>query len=294
VAAGLVNPVTGKNFEPSHRIAGFLPEAVAFYQEIERELGRSFWFPLPILRLARDEGEWRRIERKLERDDVRPWLDQADSVAVPDGWFGAVQLIGGGRLDTRGFLDASREFFAGHGIYQNTQVPSDSGTASTVWCDGAAGLLSGRHGTHRCAKGEILTIEAGGWDETHILIGAGGWLVPVGGGRFKVGATYEWSELDSAPTQSGRETVEGIARCLGGGSDYTVIAHDAGVRPILRRSQPYLGPLAGGGWMLNGLGSKGTLYAPGMARRLARWLCDDIPCEAEFDCRNLPPCHESD
>jgi glycine/D-amino acid oxidase-like deaminating enzyme len=57
------------------------------------------------------------------------------------------------------------------------------------------------------------------------------------------------------------------------------------VRPILRRSEPLIGPLDGGGWMLNALGSKGSLYAPGMAGRLARWLLDGVEPEPEVDFR---------
>jgi len=34
-----------------------------------------------------------------------------------------------------------------------------------------------------------------------------------------------------------------------------------------------------GDWMFNGLGSKGSLSAPSMARRLADWICDGIEPE---------------
>ena len=44
-------------------------------------------------------------------------------------------------------------------------------------------------------------------------------------------------------------------------------------------------PLDGGGWMFNALGSKGSLYAPGMAGRLARWLLDGVEPELEVDFR---------
>jgi glycine/D-amino acid oxidase-like deaminating enzyme len=45
-------------------------------------------------------------------------------------------------------------------------------------------------------------------------------------------------------------------------------------------------PLVGrceAGLVFNGLGSKGSLYAPGVARRLAAWLIDGAPLEAELD-----------
>lgn len=281
VAAGMVNPITGKNFEPSWRIAEFLPDALDFYAEVEARIGRKVWHPFPVLRLAGSDKEWRKILTKLDAPDVAPWV--AGEVAVPDGWAGAVEVRGGGRLDTRAFLDGSRELFEKLGVFHVGEV-SMEGVACEIRCEGAAGLLGGRFGPHRCAKGEILTLRAAGWDESRIRIGAGGWLVPQGGGVFKLGSTYEWDELDELPTEKGRLRVEEIASRLGGGT-FEVIGHDAGVRPILRRSQPLIGPVDGGGWMFNALGSKGTLYAPGMAARLARWLLDGREPEPEVDFR---------
>lgn len=282
VAAGMVNPVTGKNFEPSWRIAEFLPEALEFYAGVEERIGRKLWHPFPVLRLAGSDKEWRKIVSKLEAADVAPWV--AGEVAAPAGWAGAVEVRGGGRLDTRAFMDGSREFFQALGCYEIGEVSSEECGENVIRCEGAAGLLGGRYGPQRCAKGEILTVRAGGWDETHIRIGAGGWMVPQGGGVFKVGSTYEWDELDELPTAKGRVRVEEIVSRLGGAA-FEVIGHEAGVRPILRRSQPLIGPLADGGWMFNALGSKGSLYAPGMAARLAHWLLDGIEPEPEVDFR---------
>ena len=59
--------------------------------------------------------------------------------------------------------------------------------------------------------------------------------------------------------------------------------HEAGVRPIVRRSMPLIGELEDGTVVFNGLGSKGSLYAPGVARRLVDWLIDGRAIEEELD-----------
>jgi glycine oxidase len=194
-----------------------------------------------------------------------------------------VSVRGGGWLATRAFMEGSRKFFAAHDCFKEEDVVA-AVLPHEIRCEGAAGLLTGSYGPHRCAKGEILTVRAAGWDESQIQIGAGGWLVPQGGGVFKVGSTYEWNELDEKPSPMGRSRVEEIAARLGGGP-VEVIGHEAGIRPILRRSEPLIGPLAEGGWMFNALGSKGSLYAPAMARRLADWLLNGIEPEPEVDFR---------
>ncbi len=282
VAAGMINPITGKNFEPSWRLAEFLPGALEFYAKVENRISRRLWHPFPVVRLANTEKEWRKIVSKLDAVNVAPWIK--GEVAAPDGWVGAVEVQGGGRLDTRAFLEGSREFFEALGCYRSGEVSTTEFRPCEIRCEGAAGLMKGNYGPHRCAKGEILTIRAPGWDESRIRVGAGGWLVPQGGGVFRVGSTYEWNELDQLPTTKGKLRVMEIAERLGG-EIFEVIGHDAGVRPILRRSQPLIGPMNGGGWMFNALGSKGALYAPGMAVKLMKWLLEGSEPELEVDFR---------
>lgn len=287
VAAGLINPVTGKNYEASKDIARFLPQAIQFYQFVEQQLGLRIWHPHPILRLAADEKEWDKMRSKSQQEDVAHWLARDGKPFAIEGWLGAIELHGGGRLDTLTFLDASRGFFRQAGCYHQRAISPGDTTPGTIWCEGAKGLIAGRYGPHRCAKGEILTVAAD-WDESVIRIGSGGWLVPIGAGRFKVGATYQWDPLDETPTANGLEQLRANARRLGGES-FELIDHQAGIRPILRRSEPLIGPIGKDQWMFNALGSKGSLYAPGIAAQLSAWLIDDIPCEPHYDYRNWAP-----
>ncbi|MBB5351715.1 glycine/D-amino acid oxidase-like deaminating enzyme [Haloferula luteola] len=270
VAAGLVNPVTGKNYEPSWRIAEFLPEAVAFFEKIGEETGERYWFPQPVVRWV-SEKEWPKAAAKLELPEVARWVETVEEHV--EGWRARVTLKGGGRVDTRAFCEATERVFA---------EGADAGPASwQVHCGGAFDLLQGRFGEHRCAKGEILTVRIPDRQEKGIRIGGGGWLVPLGDDFFKAGATYEWDQLDGRPTAAGRARVEEILRHLGV-RDFEVVAHEAGIRPIVRRSMPLIGRM-GDVWVFNGLGSKGSLYAPGVARRLVEALVDGTELDAELD-----------
>jgi glycine oxidase len=245
-------------------------------------LGRSIWHPMPIVRLAGSVMEWQKIGAKLTDPAISPWIGRL--LDPPGGWVGAIEVVGGGRLDTRTFLEASREFFLTSGRYHN-QCATPAGARDIV-CTGAAALLAGLHGAHRSAKGEILTLEAPDWDDSCIVTCSSGWLVPLGNGQFKCGSTYEWKQLDELPTPEGRATVESIAAKLGS-PDFRVLAHEAAIRPILRNSEPLIGPQSNSSWMFNGLGSKGSLYAPGVVRRLADWLLLGIEPEPVFDVRKF-------
>lgn len=279
VAAGLINPITGKNFEPSWLIEGFHPTALAFFEKLGREFGQRLWNPLPIMRLASSPKEWSKIESKLNLPRTRAWL-HPEQAETPPGFHGSVVLTGGGWVDTPRFLSLTRARFEKLGLLETGRFDTRTPDPNAILCEGAAGLTDNQLGNHRCAKGEILTVRAD-WPETHIRIGAGGWLVPIGENLFRVGSTYEWNDLDETPTPAGSERIHEIATKIGG-DRFEKVAHVAGVRPILRRSQPLIGKNRLGNWFFNGLGSKGTLYAPGMAAMLADWICGGKTPAAHF------------
>ncbi len=283
VAAGMINPITGKNFEPSWRIDEFHPEAISFYLELESILGVALWHPLPILRLASNGKEWNKIQGKLDSPSTRPWI-KSSTPEIPSGFHAAVELLGGGWLDTPTFVNASRDHFIKKGCYDESFHDVSAPHPNRILCEGAHGLMNDQLGSHRCAKGEILTVRAD-WPETHIRIGAGGWLVPIGNQHFRIGSTYEWNQLDELPTAPGRDRICRLAEKLGG-TDFEITSHVAGIRPILRRSQPLIGTNRAGDWIFNALGSKGSLYAPEMANMLADWIIGGIPPEEDFI---LPP-----
>ncbi|WP_265594149.1 hypothetical protein [Haloferula sp. BvORR071] len=268
--------MTGQNFSPSWRLGEFLPEACEFYGRVAELLGRRIWHPLPVWRLV-GEKEWAKVSGKLEA--ASPWIESVTEDALP-GWRAVVVLRGGGRVATREFCEGTQRFF--EAARRDLAEGEDE-----VMCEGAAGLIAGRLGKHRCAKGEILTVRAPAWSQERISIGGGGWLVPLGEGMFKAGSTYVWEPLDALPTVAGRERIEGILRLLGGDDQFEVIVHEAGIRPIVRKSQPVIGQLDDARVVFNGLGSKGSLYAPGVAARLNAWLEGGGSIDPELDLAGL-------
>jgi len=254
VAAGLVNPVAGRNFEMSRDLAGSLEVAMPFY----RELGAKLFHPMPITRLWCDAKDRAKFERK--RAQFESWIAVVDDEGVT--W------KGGGWLDCPRFLEAARREF----LKAGGKFVEQSSEREAIWCTGAAGLIRGDFPKveHRSAKGEILTVRIPGWNEKRILI-SGGWIIPIGDDLYRTGATYEWDDLESGPTDVGREKVEKILRKFTS-RDYEIVGHVAGVRPIIDRSNPSIRYQEGRGWFVNGLGSKGVIYAPSLALEMVRQL----------------------
>mgnify|MGYP002628068468 FL=1 len=258
VAAGLVNPVAGKNFEPSWEVKEAWEIALPFYEG----LGSGLFHALPVLRLWRDEKDREKFERKWEQ--LTPWIQKVDEEGVT--W------KGGGWLDCPGFLDVAREEFLSSGGEWETMPQG----GRQIWCAGASGLIRGdfNNVVHRSAKGEILTVRIPGWGEKQIL-NRNGWVIPIGNDLYRVGATYEWDRLASGPTEEGRAKVEALLRSFTDRA-YEVVDHVAGIRPIIERSKPVVRFQEGKGWMVNGLGSKGVIYAPRVGLEMVARLESEV------------------
>ncbi len=139
------------------------------------------------------------------------------------------------------------------------------------------------------ARGEMLIVEIPDWNEERIIHG-GVWIAP---GRshpegqprwYRVGATYDWDQLDAGPTAAGRSSlIASLEKLLY--LPYTIVEHQAAVRPILKHVTPVIGlhPRSPQLGYFNGLGSKGSLQAPFLARQFALHLVQHMPLDREVD-----------
>jgi glycine/D-amino acid oxidase-like deaminating enzyme len=278
VAAGLIHPVTGKQCAVAPDFSIRHEEAEQFYRWVETHTSTKFWHPLEVWRLlTKDEAVKKRS--KFVSGSAAPWVK---NIGTDRRWPDdvAVLIRGGARLDVAHFLRASKEFFSHLGLYEQLEIVAPNSLETTILCEGAAGLIRGHPvpWRHRCARGEILTVHAPSWRQERMVTGRG-WLVPVGDEHYKIGATYAWDALDAGPTQEGLMRLQEMATFLGG-KDFAVVAHQAGIRPILRQSHPVAGRIGENLYVLNGLGSKGSLYAPWAAGKLVECLVDQKPLES--------------
>lgn len=301
VAAGLITPVTGKRMAKSWRWDELFPAAVAFYREVEAELGATLLRERPALRLFADESERDAFARRaggMLAGLASPARDVPGAFAAP---FGGFEMPTAARLDVARYLDASREHFRRQGEYLTAELDPARDVELTaggvrlphlgieagglVFCRGFAPDADPWFGGVRfnAAKGEILTLRIPDLTEQRV-VHRGVWLAPAGGDVFRCGSTYTWDELDCEPTAAGRAEIEGKLRAFLR-PPFEVIGHHAAVRPVIDAGFPALGrhpefpQLA----YFNGLGSKGSLLAPFFAGQLS--LLGEREPDAEVDVR---------
>lgn len=286
VAAGLVNPLTGRKVRPEWRQAECLPEADAYYTETERELGGSWWQKTPIWReLVGEEQEEIWKERQSDPEScsyagpVLPW---------PEGWQGegrAAYTRGSAVLHAEALVNAQRAWLEARGLFREGEVAPEEierqgddfvwqGERFThiVWCTGyeVASRLQLPALESRLSKGTIVDIELPGLAWHAGILHFGHWLVHWGG-VWRLGATYAWSWEDPgvAEETAVQELLYSLRQRYAG--EIGVVRARAAVRPIIRYSQPVAGPLPGmpGHYVFSGLGSRGVTTSPWVSQLLA-------------------------
>lgn len=297
VAAGLVNPVTGQRWVKSARVDELLPFARERYAAWETALGVRLWHPLALTRLWRDAAERSAVEAKIARGDLAPYAGRASEAGV--------EIAGAAWVDLPALLDAAARRWRAAGRLRECAVTADAwriDAAGVEWagerfarvilCTGAGRLLREAFAPlpFAPAQGEMIVVRGTRHAADTALI-RGQWLLVGQDGTARVGATYERGRDDVAVTPAAGAKLHAAAEALSG-ERLEVIAHSAGVRLTLPDRLPLAGwhPRLGCVGVLGALGSKGTLWAPWLARRWTEVLRGeraDFPTEAAVGRQHL-------
>lgn len=301
VAAGLMTPITGKRFTTTPRWRELWPGAIDFYRDAEESLQGEFFHRLPAVRLFGDAEERERFARRREAvHDLIATVDDLEDGLVDErhvrNAFGGFRMLDTGRLDVAEFLASCRRALGDRLLVADLEAQDvvDDGDRIRVprlelvapritFCEGFD--LQPRHEIDfEAAKGEILSLRIKGLPASVTLHAQGLWLTPTGADSFLLGATYDWDRLDREPTDhAARELLDRIGIVLR--ADHEVIGHAAAVRPIVHGRQPVVGTIAEQPRMgiINGLGSKGALLAPFIARMYGDDLTRGQGIDPDFD-----------
>ena len=302
VAAGLITPITGMRLTVSWRYTTYYREALSFYRRCGQRLGQHFFFPRGYVRLLKNEAEIAKWHKRRTDPDMQPFLHpqppklDAEVIHAPENGF---QQRHAAWLDTTAYLKASRDFFTSLGAcIQADAQPTDvqDNTTSVEWQGQrfsyviwAQGWSAEKHPLFnwvpfQSARGTILTVQADMRGEPRIL-NRSCWLLPRPNGTLRAGSTYEWNFDDPhTPAPDQISLLEANLRSLLK-IPVTITASQTSVRPIIKNQQALMGthPAHPRVAFLNGLGSKGSLRSPWLARHLIEHLLDGTALDPELD-----------
>jgi glycine/D-amino acid oxidase-like deaminating enzyme len=273
VAAGLVNPVTGQRWVKSARVDELLPGARERYAAWEEMLGVRLWHPLALTRLWRDAAERGAVEAKIARGELAPYVGWASDTGV--------EITGAAWVDLPALLAAAERRWRAAGRLRERAVTADAWRVdemgvewggerflAAILCTGAGALLREVFASlpFAAAQGEMVAVRGTRHAPDTAFI-RGHWFIAGRDGTARVGATYERDRADAAVTPAARVKLQAAAEAITG-ERLEIIAHSAGVRLTLPDRAPVVGwhPRLRRLGVLGAFGSKGTLWAPWLAR----------------------------
>jgi len=305
VAAGVINPVTGRWMTKTWNFDELLPEAKTTYHAIEQQFGIQIFHPIPEVRFCQNAEDIKRVGRRLRNpryhDVLSRFCEPGEAAPQLNDDHGSFSIEQAAYVNLPQLVNTLREAFAGLGLFRDeTFLHSSLKQSSTGWqykdlsaqkvlfCEGAAAQNNPwfKGLPLKPAKGETLLCHSPTLQLPEKLYHHKKWLLPYPDGSFRIGATYDESDLSETPTEARREELLAAAHeSLKQPHQIEVTAHLAGLRPSTVDSRPIIGahPTESGLYVLNGLGSKGASTAPAMTRQLAEHILKNAPIDPEVD-----------
>lgn len=278
IAAGVVNPVTGRKLVKSWMIDELLPYAKSIYKELEELLGISFFYETELYKFMISEEDIQLWNKRKSDPEYQDYLGDIiplnhDSLNTP---YGVGVIKNSCWMDVPKFIRAFRNYLISKEILLNQEFEIDESALvdSIYFDDNQANRIifcEGYRAVHNplfkqvnfsTAKGEHLLIYT---DELacNQILSKNIYIIPKGDNHYNVGSTFIWDDLSEDVTESGRkELLDKLDRMLN--CNYEIIEEKAAIRPTMIDRRPVIGQLQKykNVYIFNGLGTKGVSLAP--------------------------------
>lgn len=294
-AAGLVNPFMGQKANPAWRH----DEALAALADAVGESDPTLWRGSGVIRPARDVGQAEVFRVRAGEHSDLDWMSPDDhrrrwpDVRAPHG---SLWVSRGGSIDLPAFVGAALATVERRGgsvrqagLSEWREEPDHTVAITdqeSIRCDHLVlalgdgvrqfGALAGLP-LHRVKGQTVRLARPAGLPAGHPAVSGPRYIVP-GPDHVIVGATFEHHFTSTEPDPAlDAGLVADAARLVPMIGEAEVLGRRAGIRLTVPaqhspRRLPLVGPLTPRVWVVSGLGAKGALMAP----LIARWLPDAL------------------
>ena len=305
IAGGLYNPVILKRFSEVGHAKEHMLIMNEFLANLERKLDYKIDFKLPILRKFFSIEEQNNWFLACDKVNLASFLStnliskKYSSIESPYGYGEVLQT---GYVDTALLLTLYRDYLIKNNFFIEESFDyallqeeidciryKDIQAKHIIFAEGF-GMhanpyfknlpLDGTKGELFIIKAPLLNLD--------VILNTSVFILPLGNDLFKVGATYNWTDKTDIPTKEGKseliEKIKEIIKC-----DFEIIEHFAGVRPTVKDRKPLVGTYANHNsiHILNGLGTRGVMLGPAMAKTLFENIEHEIPLDRTIDIRRF-------
>lgn len=301
VAGGMYNPVILKRFSEVWKAKEQLALSSVFYKNLETKLCCKFDYQMSVYRVFNSIEEQNNWFQAADKFNLSTYLSTSllsnynDSINAKYG-FGEVMQTG--YLDVKSFVESYSMYLTDNNLLISDRIDyslfefkegfveyKDIKAKHVVFAEGF-GMHSNPFfkdlpldGT----KGELLLIKAPNL-RIDVIINASIFIIPIGNDCYKVGATYDWNDKTNSTTEEAKlellSKLEELINC-----DYDVIEHYAGVRPTVKDRRPLVGTHSEhlNVHILNGLGTRGVMLGPFLAKQLFEFIENKVPLDEEIN-----------
>lgn len=301
IAGGLYNPVILKRFSQVWNANEQLEIAEKFFQTVEQKLNVQLDYKIPIYRKFFSVEEQNNWFTASDKPNLSPFLSTTivhKKYTSIDSPYGYGKVLHTGYVDTAVLLNHYHDYLQKSNfliqsefnynelkIFDDHLEYKDIKAKHIVFAEGF-GMHSNPYFNYLPldgTKGELLIIKATDLD-LDVILNTSVFILPLGDDLYKVGATYNWEDKTSLPTEEGKkELIERIKEIIN--CDFEIVEHFAGVRPTVKDRRPLLGTHFNHKnlHILNGLGTRGVMLGPAMALDLFEYIENQKPLERAID-----------
>lgn len=305
VAVGVYNPVVLKRFSLIWNAAAQLDLMRKYFLEFEILLNEKFIEEIPTYRILKNEDEVKTWQRKSAMPELESFLSdeihfvQNKKINAP---FGYAEVKQTGRIDLGNCLFLFRNYLINNQLYKNEKFDyseliidqnkiryKEIEAKRIVFCEGFGAIENPffKYLPVIGVKGEVLKIRT----ESEIpkaIWKAHNFLMPLDEKTALTASTYDRDDLTPLPTEKGKaEILKHLEEIYNGNCE--ILEHTAGIRPTIVDRRPVLGnhPQFENLFVLNGMGTRGTLLAPQMTEFLYDFIENGTEIDKEANVRRF-------
>jgi hypothetical protein len=293
VAAGIINPITGRNFVKSWMIDRLLPKAIGTYDELSKFLNIQTYQKLNILRKLeniKDENAW---YARIQDADYDEYIEEKcnddvlDDCIFKGNSYGEIKNSYQVKLGE--IVYAFREYLISKDLYENYEVLENdviddacgikifnkSFKKGAIFCNGyiAYNMESLDAIPWNPTKGNCMIIQS----KMNLTknLREEMFVTPIGNDRYWVGSEYQMNQVNPEVDLQKQTNMENMLTKLMK-QPFFIEKKEAGIRPSLRNRRPFMGfhPYKKNIILFNGLGTKGASLGPYFAAHLVDHLVE--------------------
>jgi len=275
IAGGLYNPIVLKRFTKIWEAEAQLAITIPFYKNLETKLDTTFLYEIPLFRKLNNIEEQNNWFTASDKPTLSNYLSSELNTLNNEAVENYYKF---GKVNETGFLDTKKlkEKYTNYLVAENCYLEETFDYSKLV--------IKDDYVEYDAIKAKKIVFAEGFGIHNNPYFNN----LPLGNDLYKVGATYNWEDKSNQKTEEAKlELVTNLKELLN--CNFEIIEHLAGVRPTVKDRRPLLGKhyKHNNLFILNGMGTRGVLFAPYLSDKLFQYIENKTELDNEISIERI-------